>query len=89
MNHIFPEQVDAFETRTNSQAQILSCMSILTSILAESIKPKTSDAEKLEKKIDPQNFELPDSTDSIGPEMPKVDENLSAFQESRLIDGLR
>ena len=87
MNHIFPEQVDAFETRTNSQAQILSCMSILTSIL--SIKPKTSDAEKLEKKIDPQNFEQPDSYDSIDPEMPKVDENLSAFQESRIIDGLR
>ena len=65
MDHIFTEQVDAFETRTNPQAQILSCMSILASIL--SIKPKISDAEKLENKIDPQNFELPDSTDSIDP----------------------
>ena len=56
MNLTFPEQVDASETSTNLQAQILSCISILASILAESTKPKTSGAEKLEKKIDVQNF---------------------------------
>ena len=60
MSHNFLEQDEASETRAQSQAKILSCISILANILSESVEPKTFIGEKSEEKIDPQHFELPD-----------------------------